>query len=90
MNLKHFSSSKKLWKNNSKEKMIEFTNFTHFFCIFQVNYLTNEYTKKEMPESAWCAVPWNENAKAPLYLMISSTFVAFVIPFSLVMVLYFR
>ena len=78
-------------KNNSKEKIIEFTNFTQFFIsIFQVNYLTNEYTKKEMPESAWCAVPWNENAKAPLYLMISSTFVAFVIPFSLVMVLYFR
>ena len=67
-----------------------FTDFTLILCIFQVNYLTNEYTKKEMPESAWCAVPWNENAKAPLYLMISSTFVAFVIPFSLVMVLYFR
>lgn len=56
----------------------------------KVNYLTNEYTQKEMPESAWCAVPWNEDSKAPLYLMISSTFVAFVIPFTLVTVLYFR
>ena len=83
----------KLWNGKTilKRIIIEFTNFTQYFiCIFQVNYLTNEYTKKEMPESAWCAVPWNENAKAPLYLMISSTFVAFVIPFSLVMVLYFR
>ena len=46
-----------------------------------------------MPESAWWAVPWTENgtkAKAPLYLMIASTFVAFVIPFTLVTVLYFR
>ena len=58
--------------------------------IFQVNYLTNEYTNEEMSESAWCAVPWNENAKAPLYLMISSTVVAFVVPFSLVTVLYYR
>ena len=60
------------------------------FTIFQVNYLTNEYTNKEMPESAWCAVPWNESGKGPLYFMIISTFVAFVIPFTLVTVLYFR
>ena len=76
-----------LWKQDSTPKSI----FT--FAIFQVNYLTNEYTNKKMPESAWCAVPWTENgtkAKAPLYLMIASTFVAFVIPFTLVTVLYFR
>ena len=38
-----------------------FTDFTLILCIFQVNYLTNEYTKKEMPESAWCSVLWNES-----------------------------
>ena len=62
------------------------------FFFFQVNYLTNEYTHKVMPDSAWCAVPWNEhvNATTPFYLMISSTVVAFIIPFSLVTVLYYK
>ena len=56
----------------------------------KVNYLTNEYTNQVMENSAWCAVPWNENAKTPFYLMISSTVVAFIIPFSLVTILYYR
>ena len=64
----------------------------NFTFLFQVNYLTNEYTHKVMPDSAWCAVPWNEhvNATTPFYLMISSTVVAFIIPFSLVTVLYYK
>ena len=52
--------------------------------------MTNEYTNEVMPDSAWCAVPWNEDAKTPFYLMISSTVVAFIIPFSLVTVLYYK
>jgi hypothetical protein len=57
---------------------------------FQVNYLTNEFTQEVLEESAWCAVPWNEDSRTPLYLMIASTVVAFIIPFSLVTVLYYR
>lgn len=56
----------------------------------KVNYLTNKYTNQVLEESAWCAVPWNENARTPLYLMITSTVVAFIIPFTLVTVLYYR
>jgi len=55
-----------------------------------VNYLTNEYTNEVLEESAWCAVPWNEDSRSPLYLMIASTVVAFIIPFTLVTVLYYR
>jgi hypothetical protein len=52
--------------------------------------LTNEFTQEVLEESAWCAVPWNEDSRTPLYLMIASTVVAFIIPFSLVTVLYYR
>ena len=57
---------------------------------FQVNYLKSEFTNEVIEESAWCAVPWNENSRTPLYLMIASTVVAFIIPFTLVTVLYYR
>ena len=55
-----------------------------------MNYLTNEYTGEVIAESGWCAIPWNDDTQVPLYLMIASTVVAFIIPFTLVIVLYFK
>ncbi len=41
--------------------------------VFQVNYLTNEFTNEILEESAWCAVPWNEDSRTPLYLVSITT-----------------
>lgn len=55
----------------------------------KVNYVHNPETQERIERSAWCAVPWNEeSSKAPLYLMIMSTVVGFIIPCSLVTILY--
>ena len=57
----------------------------------QVNYLTNEFTGEPLEETAWCNIPWNEvSSRTPVYLMIMSTVVAFIIPFTLAIVLYFK
>ena len=60
--------------------------------MLKVNYLTHEKSGDLITESAWCAIPWNEEeeSKTPLYFMIVSTFAAFIFPFTLVIVLYFK
>ncbi len=56
---------------------------------FKVNYLENPYTHERIERSAWCAVPSNEgSSKAPVFLMIVSTVVGFIVPCTLVTVLY--
>eukprot|EP00094_Tigriopus_californicus_P002588 TCALIF_02500-PA protein Name:"Similar to CapaR Neuropeptides capa receptor (Drosophila melanogaster)" AED:0.38 eAED:0.38 QI:0/0.5/0.2/0.6/0.5/0.6/5/0/278 len=51
----------------------------------KVNYLMDEKSGQVIEESAWCAIPWNEGTQIPLYLMIVSTVIAFIIPLTLVM-----
>ncbi len=55
-----------------------------------MNYLHDDGGGDRIEESAWCAVPWNEGTRVPVYLMVMSTVVAFIIPITLVAVLYFQ
>ena len=55
-----------------------------------MNTLRDPRTNKPIPESAWCAVPWNESGAVPLNIVIASTVVAFIIPVTLVTMLYFK
>ena len=55
-----------------------------------MNYLTHETSGEILEGSAWCAIPWNEGSRAPVYFMIGSTVVAFIVPLTLVIVMYFK
>ena len=56
----------------------------------KVNYI--KYAGDDLLESAWCGMPFHEETlnMAPLYLIIASTLIYFIIPFSIVFVLYLR
>ena len=56
----------------------------------KVNYI--KYNGQNLLESAWCSMPFHENHldTTPLYFTIASTIVYFVIPFTIVFVLYLR
>ena len=56
----------------------------------QVNYLTNEFTGEPLEETAWCNIPHEVSSRTPVYLMIMSTVIAFIVPFTLAIVLYFK
>ncbi|TRY68661.1 hypothetical protein TCAL_02500, partial [Tigriopus californicus] len=76
---------------DTKMLTTEAVTYSSIFTIvaFTVNYLMDEKSGQVIEESAWCAIPWNEGTQIPLYLMIVSTVIAFIIPLTLVMVLYF-
>ena len=56
----------------------------------KVNYI--KFNGQNLLESAWCSMPFHENHldTTPLYFTIASTIVYFVIPFTIVFVLYLR
>ena len=56
----------------------------------KVNYI--KYKGQDLVESAWCSMPFHEKDfdTTPLYFTIASTFLYFVVPFSIVFVLYLR
>ena len=56
----------------------------------KVNYI--KFDGHDLLESAWCGMPFHEENlnTAPLYLIIASTLMYFIIPFSIVFVLYLR
>lgn len=62
------------------------------YAVFtDVNYLKNPQNDNvEILESAWCGFPFNAPAEAWEILMLCSTFLFFVVPFSLITVLYVR
>ncbi len=59
---------------------------------FQVNHLTHPLTNETIPQSAWCAIPFQDmsQAKVPLIMMIATTALFFVLPLVLVTTLYCR
>ena len=60
--------------------------------LFQVNFLVHPETSVPIPESAWCAIPFqNESeSKIPLLMMLITTILFFVLPLVLVTTLYCR
>ncbi len=61
--------------------------------LFQVNYLIHPLSNKTIPESAWCAIPFeykDAKVKIPFIMMIVTTVLFFVLPLVLVTTLYFR
>ena len=62
------------------------------FYYPKVNYLLHPGTGDRLPESAWCAIPFQdmEQAKIPLIMMIATTAIFFVVPLVLVATLYCR
>ena len=56
----------------------------------KVNYI--KYNGEELVQSAWCSMPFNEEDldTTPLYFTVASTFLYFVVPFTIVFVLYLR
>ena len=58
--------------------------------ILQVNYI--EYEGVQLEESAWCSMPFHEVDKdnTPLYFMVTVTLLYFLVPFTIVFVLYMR
>ena len=61
------------------------------WAIFaKVNYI--QYDGEDLAQSAWCSMPFHKEDldKTPLYFMVASTFLYFVIPFTIVFVLYIR
>ena len=61
------------------------------WAIFaKVNYI--QYDGEDLAQSAWCSMPFHEEDldKTPLYFTVASTLLYFVIPFSIVFVLYLR
>ncbi|XP_022695314.1 pyrokinin-1 receptor-like isoform X1 [Varroa jacobsoni] len=57
--------------------------------FMQVNYLTYE-TGEPIRASAWCGFPFNQPDNSWEFLLLCSTFVFFVAPISIIMVLYLR
>ena len=56
----------------------------------KVNYI--QYEGQDLEQSAWCSMPFHEEDldTTPLYFTIGSTFLYFVVPFTIVFVLYLR
>ena len=57
---------------------------------FQVNYV--QYEGEDLEESAWCSMPFDpeDMDKTPLYFTVASTILYFLVPFTIVFVLYTR
>ena len=55
-----------------------------------MNYV--EFKGKDLEESAWCSMPFNKDDldKTPLYFTVASTILYFLVPFTIVFVLYTR
>ncbi|XP_022242466.1 pyrokinin-1 receptor-like isoform X1 [Limulus polyphemus] len=55
----------------------------------QINYLKDD-KKKQLSESAWCGFPFHEPDKSWETLMVCSTFLFFVVPVTLIIIMYIR
>ena len=55
---------------------------------FQVNYLV--YEGRELEESAWCSIPFNEEGIGSMYLMLAATTLYFLVPMVTVTFIYIR
>ena len=53
-----------------------------------MNYI--KYKGQDLVESAWCSMPFHEKDFDTTPLYFTSTFLYFVVPFSIVFVLYLR
>ena len=55
-----------------------------------MNYV--EFQGKDLEESAWCSMPFDPEGmdKTPLYFTVASTILYFLVPFTIVFVLYTR
>ena len=58
--------------------------------ILQVNYI--EYEGEQLEESAWCSMDFQEvdMDRTPLYFTVAVTVLYFLVPFTIVFVLYTR
>ena len=56
----------------------------------KVNFI--QLAGKDLHQSAWCSMPFHEKSldKTPLYFIIASTILYFMVPFTIVFVLYLR
>ena len=55
----------------------------------QVNYI--QYEGRDLEESAWCSMPFHQpDQHTSLYFTIASTVLYFLVPFTIVFVLYLR
>lgn len=54
----------------------------------RINYL--EYNETRLEESAWCGLPYNEPDRRWEWVMLSSTILFFLIPLTIITVLYYR
>ena len=56
----------------------------------KVNYI--QFEGQDLAQSAWCSMPFHEEDldTTPLYFTVASTFLYFVVPFTIVFVLYLR
>ena len=63
---------------------------TYPWAIFaKVNYI--QYEGRDLEESAWCSMPFHQpDQQTSLYFTIASTLLYFVVPFTIVFVLYLR
>ena len=53
-----------------------------------MNYLV--YEGRELAESAWCSIPFNEEGIGSMYLMLAATTLYFLIPMVTVTFIYIR
>ena len=55
-----------------------------------MNYV--QYDGEDLEESAWCSMPFDpeDMDKTPLYFTVASTILYFLVPFTIVFVLYTR
>ena len=57
-----------------------------FTFLFQVNYL--KHNDRQLEESAWCSVPFDENDTGALYMTLTCILLFFIIPLFIVIILY--
>ena len=68
--------------------LISFISAAPWAMFTKVNYLI--YKGKELEESSWCSIPFNEENIESLYMMLFTTVVYFIIPMFTVLILYIR
>ena len=68
--------------------LISFVSAAPWSQYTQVNYLI--FNNEPLEESAWCSIPFTEDNIGSVYLMLSYTFIYFIIPMISVTILYIK
>ncbi|GFT59319.1 neuropeptides capa receptor [Nephila pilipes] len=83
------SKVKRAFRNIVIIWIVSFITAAPYGLFTKVNYITLEDGEQIM-ESAWCGFPFNDPNRKWETLMLCSTFLFFVVPMTLISVLYFR